>query len=71
VRIHGTVGEAFRVGAGWAFYVHQGKDTIVVFSRLRTPEARAKIKLYGTVSTGYLDGKARPALFEIESPEKK
>lgn len=63
VRIHGRVGEVFNVGAGWAFYLHQGRDTIVVFTRGAKPESRANITVSGSVSTGYLDGMPRQAIF--------
>jgi hypothetical protein len=64
VELHGKVGEVFPVGGGYAFYLHQGRDTIVVFTRSRVPVPREKISVLGSVSTGYLDGVARPALFE-------
>jgi len=69
VRINGRVGEVFHVGAGWAFNLHQGRDTIVVFTRGRAPRSRDNISIAGSVSTGYLDGQPRQAIFaEPESP---
>ena len=68
VHIRGTVGQSFPVGGGFAFYLHQSRDTIVVFTRNRTPIERKHIKLMGTVSTGYLDGAARAAIFEDPPP---
>lgn len=63
VRINGKVGEVFHVGAGWAFNLHQGRDTIVVFTRGAEPETNHKISVVGSVSTGYLDGQPRQAIF--------
>jgi hypothetical protein len=37
VKIRGKVGEVFIVGGGYAFYLHQGRDTMVVFTRSRVP----------------------------------
>ncbi len=68
VNIRGTVGQSFPVGGGFAFYLHQSRDTIVVFTRNRTPIERKHIKLMGTVSTGYLDGAPRAAIFEDPQP---
>jgi len=64
VNIKGTVGQTFPMGGGFAYYLHQSRDTIVVFTRNRTPLERTRVKLAGTVSTGFLDGVARPAIFE-------
>ncbi len=68
VNIRGTVGQSFPVGGGFAFYLHQSRDTIVVFTRNRNPIERKHIKLMGTVSTGYLDGAPRAAIFEDPPP---
>jgi hypothetical protein len=68
VELHGQVGDVFPIGGGYAFYLHQGSDTIVVFTRSRVPTRRAKVSVLGSVSTGYLDGVARPALFEETTP---
>jgi hypothetical protein len=62
VRIDGRVGEVFNVGAGWAFNLHQGRDTIVVFTRGVAPRTRDKVSVVGSVSTGYLDGQPRQAI---------
>jgi hypothetical protein len=40
VTVEGRVGEVFPVGGGYAFYLHQGRDTLVVFTRTRTPVPR-------------------------------
>ncbi len=64
VNIRGTVGQSFPVGGGFAFYLHQKRDTIVVFTRNGSPIERKRVELKGTVSTGYLDGAARAAIFE-------
>lgn len=67
VRVKGRVGEVFDVGGGYAFYLHQGRDTIVVFTRMSRPRIRSSRAVEGTVSTGYLDGQARVAIFEETS----
>lgn len=65
VVVRGRVGDdVFAVGAGWAFYLMQGRDTIVAFSLMRQPEPRRVVTLKGQVSTGFLDGMPRQALFE-------
>ena len=64
VQVHGKVGEVFPVGGGFAFYLQQAKDTLVVFTRVRQPRRGEKLKLYGTMSTGFLDGQSHSALFE-------
>lgn len=69
VVVRGRVGDdVFAVGAGWAFYLMQGRDTIVAFSLTRMPEARKVVTLKGQVSTGFLDGRPRQALFEGGAP---
>lgn len=65
VTVRGRVGEVFVVGGGYAFYLIQGRDSIAVFTRLR-PGPRRKLEVTGSVSTGYLEGVPRPALFEVE-----
>jgi hypothetical protein len=64
VHVKGRIGEVFPMGAGFAFNLHQGRDTIVVFTRSRKPVRKQKVDVAGTVSMGYLDGVARPSLFE-------
>jgi len=64
VKIKGRVGEVFVVGGGYAFYLHQGRDTMVVFSRSRVPVRREEVTIAGSISNGILDGKSRQALFE-------
>ncbi len=64
VRVSGRVGEVFQVGGGYAFYLHQGRDTLVVFTRSRTPQTNDHLSISGTISTGWLDGLPREALFE-------
>jgi hypothetical protein len=69
VVVRGRVGDdVFAMGAGWAFYLMQGRDTIVAFSLSRTPEPRKVVTLKGQVSTGFLDGMPRQALFEGGAP---
>jgi hypothetical protein len=67
VRVHGRVGDVFGVGGGYAFYLLQGRDTMVVFTRSRRPESGRATEVVGTVSTGFLDGAPRQAIFE-EAP---
>jgi hypothetical protein len=58
------------MGSSCAYNLHQGwggRDTIVVFSRVRQPATGQSIAVHGSVSTGYLDGQPRPALFESPS----
>lgn len=64
VTVGGRVGEVFPVGGGYAFYLHEGRDTLVVFTRSRTPVPRQNVTLKGSISTGFLDGLPRQALFE-------
>lgn len=65
VRVQGKVGDVYEIGGAYAFYLEQGRDTIVVFSRARRPYRNEKLQVAGSVSMGYLDGVARPSLFEI------
>lgn len=68
VVVRGRVGDdVFAVGTGWAFYLMQGRDTIVTFTRSQTPTPREVITVRGQVSTGFLDGVPRQALFEDAS----
>jgi len=64
VRVGGQVSEVFAVGGSWAYTLVQGRDTIVVFSRTRAPRVRDHVVVVGTLSTGYLDGQSRAAIFE-------
>ena len=64
VRIRGEVIEVFDVGSNAVFQLRQGRDTLVVFSPTRRPTLHERLRVQGTVSTGYLDGTPRVALFE-------
>ncbi|HTO89842.1 MAG TPA: hypothetical protein VMJ70_01805 [Candidatus Sulfotelmatobacter sp.] len=64
VRVEGRVGDVFPMGDGYAFNLHQGRDTIVVFTRAHKPEPRQNVTVVGSVTTGFLDGTARQAIFE-------
>ena len=64
VVLKGRVGEVFEVGGSCAYYLHQGGDTIVVFSHGPRPIEHQTVTVRGSISVGYLDGAARPALFE-------
>jgi hypothetical protein len=71
VLVRGRVGDdVFAVGGGWAFYLVQGRDTIVAFSRTRAPKPREVVSVKGQVSTGFLDGSPRQALFEDAAAAK-
>jgi hypothetical protein len=71
VVVRGRVGDdVFTVGAGWAFYLMQGRDTIVTFTRSQMPKPHDVITVKGQVSTGFLDGVPRQALFEDTPPAK-
>jgi hypothetical protein len=65
VIVRGRVGDdVFAVGSGWAFYLVQGRDTLVTFTRTQRPKPHDVITMKGQVSTGFLDGVPRQALFE-------
>src|SRR5262245_19091239 len=64
VRIKGEVVEVFDVGSNVVFQLRQHRDTLVVFSPSRRPTVHERVMVQGTVSTGYLDGTPRVALFE-------
>lgn len=63
VFVRGKVGEVFSLGGGYAFYLHQGRDTLVVFTRGAMPQSRKAVSVKGTIQTGFLDGAPRQALF--------
>jgi len=64
VTVRGKIGEAYPVGGGYSFYLLQGRDTIVVFTRSRTPVSNDRVSIKGVVSTGVLNGEVRQALLE-------
>jgi len=64
VRVSGRVAEVFPVGGSWAYWLVQGRDTIVVFSRTRVPRLRERVVVVGALSSGFLDGQSRVAIFE-------
>jgi hypothetical protein len=64
VMVHGKVGDVFPIAGGYTYFLLQGRDTIVVFTHLRHPEMNQHLTVRGTVSTGYLDGLPRQAIFE-------
>jgi hypothetical protein len=64
VRLKGMVGEVFMVGGSYAYYLHQGRDTMVVFTRTHVPLSRQRVTVVGSVSAGFLDGVSRQVLFE-------
>ena len=64
VKVAGKVGQVFRVGGGYAFYLLDRGDTLVVFTRSRVPVERQSVRVNGTMSNGSLDGQPTLALFE-------
>ena len=64
VTVRGKVGEVYPVGGGYSFYLLRGRDTIVVFTRSRTPVRDENVSVTGVVSTGALNGEVRQALLE-------
>ena len=63
VTLRGRVGSVFPVGGSYAYYLLQGRDTIVVFTRGAKPAPSPNAEVHGSISIGYLDGAPRPALF--------
>ena len=64
VQVAGKVGQVFHVGGGYAFYLIDRGDTLVVFTRSRVPVERQHVQVSGTMSNGSLDGQPTLALFE-------
>ncbi len=64
VKVRGRVGEMYAIAGGHVYYLHQGRDTIVVFTRATPPDPKKDVVVEATVSTGYMDGRPRLALFE-------
>jgi len=64
VMVGGKVGQVFPVGGGYAFYLVDHADTLVVFTRSRLPVERQHVRVSGTMSNGSLDGRPTLALFE-------
>ena len=64
VTVRGKVGEVYPVGGGYSFYLLQGRDTIVVFTRSRTPVSNERVSVSGVISTGVLNGEPHQALLE-------
>lgn len=64
VTVRGRVGDVFPMSGGNAFYLRQGRESIVVFSRTRLPLRDQSLTVKGTISTGYLEGAPHQALFE-------
>jgi hypothetical protein len=67
VTVSGRVGEIFVIGASHAYYLHDGDDMLLVFTRKGAPETFKKHTVTGTISTGKLEGDPRPSLFERAS----
>ena len=63
VTLRGRIGSVFQVGGSYAYYLLQGRDTIVVFTRGSRPTPSPNAQVRGSISIGYLDGMPRPTLF--------
>ena len=63
VTLRGRVGSVFEVGGSYAYYLLQGSDTMVVFTRGNRPASSPNAEVRGSISIGYLDGIPRPTLF--------
>jgi hypothetical protein len=70
VTVSGRVQQAFPLAGGWSFYLVQGRDTMVTFTRSRTPVLGERVVVTGTINTGFLDGVPRQALFEQAAAAK-
>lgn len=66
VKVNGRVSEVFPVGGSFAYTLVQSRDTIVVFTRWRQPKRQDKLTVIGTLSSGFLDGQSRLAIFEAQ-----
>jgi len=64
VRVRGAVGQVFPVGDSYAYYLLQGRDTIVVYTHGARPKPSDGAEVTGSITVGYLDGAVRTALFE-------
>ena len=62
--LKGQVGDVFDMSGSYAYYLHQGADAIVVFTRGTPPTPHTTVTVHGSISMGYLDGAPHPALFE-------
>lgn len=72
IRVRGRVSEdVFNVGGSYTYYLLQGRDSVVVFTRFRIPHPKQGMELEAMVSTGTLNDALRPALLEIEPSRKK
>lgn len=69
LKVRGRVGDVFPMVGSHVYYLLQGHDTLVVFTRGAPPRVGAVINVEGTLSVGYLDGSPRPALFETASTQ--
>lgn len=72
IRVRGRVSQdVYNVGGSYTFYLLQGRDSLVVFTRFRIPHPKEGVELSAQVSTGTLDDALRPALLEVEPARKK
>jgi hypothetical protein len=71
VRVRGRVSQdVYNVGGSYTFYLLQGRDSLVVFTRFRIPHPKEGVEISAQVSTGTLDDALRPALLEMEPTRK-
>ena len=72
VRVRGQVSQdVYNVGGSYTFYLLQGRDSLVVFTRFRIPHPKEGVEISAQVSTGTLDNALRPALLEMEPAQGK
>jgi hypothetical protein len=64
VTVRGRIGEVYQMGNSYAYLLHQGRDTVVVYTRTSHPIPGDKAFVSGSVSTGFLDGAPRVAIFQ-------
>jgi hypothetical protein len=64
VSVSGHAGESFSMGSSVSYYLIQGRDSLIVFSRHGSPRKNQGVRVTGSISVGYLEGRPRPALFE-------
>src|SRR5262249_7869408 len=55
VTVRGKVGDVFHVGGNYAYYLLQGRDTIVVYTHGPKPSLNATVVVHGSISIGYMD----------------
>lgn len=64
VTVEGKIGEVYQMGSSYAYLLHQGRDTVVIYTRTSHPIPGERVVISGSVSTGFLDGVPRVAIFQ-------